>query len=62
MLLFFLEKINHKQRKQMKEIPQMGKVSSLYLKLLIPHEVEGLLDLGDCARAFPAEVCGCAPV
>lgn len=46
----------------MKEIHHMGEVSSLYLKLLIPHEVEGFFDLGNCAGAFPAEVCGCPPV
>ncbi len=40
----------------------MGKVSSLYLKLLIPHEVEGLFDLCNCAGAFPAEVCSCPPI
>lgn len=61
MLMDFRE-INFKQEKQIKGIHHKRKVSSLYLKLLIPHEVEGLFDLGNCARAFPAEVCGCPPV
>lgn len=39
-----------------------GNVSSVYLKLLIPHEVQGLFDLSNCAGAFPAEVCGCPSV
>lgn len=39
-----------------------GLVSVLYLKLLIPHEVEGLFNLCNGAGAFPAEVCGCPPV
>ena len=30
--------------------------------MLVPHEVQGLLDLGDGAGTFPAEVCGCPPV
>lgn len=30
--------------------------------MLIPHEVESLLDFGDGAGTFPAEVCGCASV
>lgn len=34
----------------------------VYLKMLIPHEVQSLFDFGDSAGTFPAEVCGCASV
>lgn len=61
MFLAFRE-IKHQTKKQIMEIPYMGKVSPLYLKLLIPHEVEGLFDLGNCTGAFPAEVGGGPPV
>ena len=30
----------------------------LYLKVLVPHEVEGFLNLGDSTGPFPAEVSG----
>lgn len=33
-----------------------------YLKVLIPHEVESLLDFGNGAGTFPAKVCSCASV
>lgn len=34
----------------------------VYLKMLIPHEVESLLNFGNGAGTFPAKVCGCASV
>ncbi len=60
--MLILDKINLQQWRRAKEIYHKATVSSLYLKLLIPHEVESLLDLRNCAGAFPAEVCGCTPV
>ena len=41
---------------------QASGTESLYLKVLVPHEVQGFLDLSDGAGTFPAEVCGCPPV
>lgn len=34
----------------------------MYLKLLIPHEVQGLFNFCNCAGPFPAEVCCCSSV
>lgn len=59
---FCIPSLKQQQKKTDKGNWSKDQASSLYLKLLIPHEVESFFDLGNGAGAFPAEVCGCPPV